>query len=91
MSHMDRFSRRQVSRRDFLNITAVGTGAVLAIGLTASPAQAKVPQKVVNYQPKPKGNQSCATCGLFVPQTSCKLVDGTVTPQGWCTLYQPRA
>lgn len=91
MSDTNRLSGRQVSRRDFLNIATVGTGAVLAIGLTASPAYAKVPQKVVNYQPKPKGNQSCATCGLFVPQTSCKLVDGTVAPQGWCTLYQPRA
>lgn len=91
MSDRDKISGGQVSRRDFLNIATVGAGAVLAIGLTASPAYAKVPQKVVNYQPKPKGNQSCATCGLFVPQTTCKLVDGTVAPQGWCTLYQPKA
>ena len=91
MSDKDELSGRTVSRRDFLNIATIGTGAVLAIGLTSSPAQAKVPQKVVNYQPTPRGNQSCATCGLFVPQTSCKLVDGTVAPQGWCTLYQPRA
>ncbi len=91
MSDKDKISGGQVSRRDFLNIATVGAGAVLASGLTASPAYAKVPQKVVNYQPKPKGNQSCATCGLFVPQTTCKLVDGTVAPQGWCTLYQPKA
>jgi anaerobic selenocysteine-containing dehydrogenase len=91
MPNIDRISGRQVSRRDFLNIATVGTGAVLAIGLTSSPAQAKVPQKVVNYQSTPKGKQSCATCGLFVPQTQCKLVDGTVAPQGWCSLYQPKA
>ena len=91
MPDIDRISGRGVSRRDFLNIATIGTGAVLAIGLATSPAYAKVPQKVVNYQPKPKGNQSCATCGLFQPQTSCKLVDGVVAPQGWCTLYQPRA
>lgn len=91
MLDTEKLSRGRVSRRDFLNIATVGTGAVLAIGLTSSPAQAKVPQKVVSYQPSPKGKQSCATCGLFVPQTSCKLVDGTVAPQGWCTLYQPKA
>lgn len=82
---------RQVSRRDFLNIAAVGTGAVMAIGFAATPAQAKVPQKVVSYQPTPKGNQKCSNCGLFQPSASCKLVDGTVSPNGWCSLYQPKA
>lgn len=91
MSDKNYPSGRSFSRRDFLNVTAVGTGAILAIGLTSSPAQAKVPQKVVSYQPTPKGKQSCATCGLFQPAASCKLVDGTVAPTGWCTLYQPKA
>jgi hypothetical protein len=51
---------------------------------TATPAYAKVPQKTVKYQDTPKGEQACESCSLFEAPSSCKTVDGTVSPKGWC-------
>jgi len=82
----------RVSRRDFLYSAAVG-GVVIAGGsVIASPALAasKLQQKAVSYQQTPKGNLQCATCANFEPPASCKLVDGTISPSGWCTLYSAK-
>lgn len=48
----------------------------------------KVPQASVQYQTKPKGDQKCATCVNFiVASNTCKLVEGQISPEGWCTLW----
>jgi len=40
------------------------------------------------YQDQPKGDQSCATCMNFIAATStCKLVEGQVSANGWCMLW----
>ena len=53
-------------------------------------AQAKIAQKLVQYQEKPKGPQECDGCLQFVTPSSCKVVDGKINPKGWCQLYAPR-
>jgi hypothetical protein len=81
-----------ISRRQALIIAAgaagaSATGAVAIIG-TSSPAQAaKVSQKIVNYQDTPKGEQRCENCVQFEAPSTCKTVDGTVSAQGWCSVY----
>ena len=84
----------KISRRRVLTVAAVAAGAagaftgVMAMVGTSTPAQAaKAPQKAVKYQDTPKGEQRCENCALFEPPSSCKTVDGTVSPQGWCTVY----
>ena len=78
------------SRRSFLKAAAVG-GAAVGTAFAASPASAaKVPQKAVSYQTTPKGNQRCDNCALWQAPSSCKLVDGTIDPAGWCTLYKKK-
>ena len=83
---------KRVSRRDFLFIAAVGGVAIAGAGVIASRALAasKMPQRSVSYQPTPKGNLQCANCLNFEAPASCKLVDGTVSPSGWCTLYSAK-
>lgn len=83
-------SSPRVSRRDFLFAAAVGGGALIGGGLASSPARAagKIPQKAVSYQATPKGAQRCDNCALWQGPSSCKLVDGTIAPAGWCTLYK---
>jgi hypothetical protein len=39
------------------------------------------------YQDKPNGIYSCATCTLFDKPSSCKVVEGEVSPDGWCTAF----
>lgn len=81
-----------VSRRDFLNIAAVGSCALVAAGMagSATAAQKKFSQQQARYQPIPKSGQRCQTCALWQPPTSCQQVEGQVSPAGWCTLYQAK-
>lgn len=55
----------------------------------AAPAgPAKVSQENVQYQTQPKGEQKCANCIHFIAESNaCKLVEGEISPEGWCTIW----
>jgi len=54
----------------------------------AAPAPVKVSQASVLYQAQPKSGQKCADCMHFIPESNtCKLVEGSISPDGWCTLW----
>ena len=75
----------KISRRRMLSVTL---GAASGVAIASTPAHAaKAPQKAVKYQDTPKGDQSCENCALFEAPSSCKTVDGTISPQGWCMVY----
>ncbi len=80
-----------LSRRNLLRGVGVvaGVGALIGAGLAASPAAAdtKFSQAMAKYQAKPKGAQSCDTCTQFQANDSCRLVQGRISPTGWCLLY----
>jgi hypothetical protein len=78
-----------ISRRRVLSVAVGAAGAATGAAIigTTRPAYAKVPQKAVKYQDTPKGDQTCDNCALFEAPSSCKTVDGTVSPQGWCMVY----
>ena len=80
-----------VSRRDFLFVTAVGGGALVGAGLVAAPAEAaKMSPKAMSYRASPNGNQRCENCANFQPPAACKVVDGAISPSGWCILYRTK-
>jgi hypothetical protein len=86
----------QISRRRVLTIAAGATGASIAgvaavIGSSTPALAAKAPQKTVKYQDAPKGEQRCENCTLFEAPSSCKTVDGTISPQGWCIVYAKKS
>lgn len=93
MTKQEKPASRSVSRRDFLNIAAVGGGALVAVSL-GSPASSAEPkkfsQKQAQYQTTPKSGQRCQNCALWQPPTACQKVDGQVSPAGWCILYVPK-
>ena len=81
--------QRKFSRRHFLHGAAAlagGAGLTVAASQRAQ-AQAKVSQTVVHYQATPKGSQRCDNCKFFEPPNACKLVQGPISPSGWCTLW----
>ena len=82
-------SSTHVSRRNVLRSSALTMGGalVLATAMTAERAEAKMAQKAAGYQATPKDGQSCGSCALFVAPASCKLVDGEVSPSGYCRFY----
>jgi hypothetical protein len=73
-----------VSRRTIL-VAAAGAAPLLA--LTGGEAQAKIAQTAVKYQTTPNNSRQCDGCVQFVAPNSCKLVDGDISPTGWCLLW----
>ena len=85
---------RRYSRRALLRDVALSVGGAAIIGpvaMTGTSQAAKMAQKIVSYQDSPKGEQSCANCSQFEAPSSCKIVDGTVAPTGWCKVWVNRA
>jgi len=61
----------------------------------AAPATAAAPGKVtqasVQYQAQPKGDLKCGECMHFTAESStCKLVDGPISLDGWCSLWSKK-
>ena len=58
----------------------------------APAAPAKVSQASVQYQTQPKEGKKCADCMNFVAESNtCKLVEGSISPNGWCVLWVKKA
>lgn len=81
---------RKLSRRSVLKQAVLLAGA----GLTASVlpamkahAQAKVSKAAMKYQDKPEGDKKCSDCLQFVAPDSCKVVEGTISPNGYCLAW----
>jgi hypothetical protein len=77
------------SRRQLMRTAACAIGGVFAV-MAATPAQAKMSQKVAEYQATPKNSQSCANCALYRAPTSCTLIDGNIVATGWCRFYSKK-
>ena len=81
---------RSLSRRDLFPMLAAGAaiGATLSFGLSrTAEAQTKVKQAVAKYQDHPNNGQSCTQCNFFRPPKSCQLVEGDISPNGWCSFW----
>ncbi len=79
-----------LSRRALLLGTAGAAGAAVT-DLASRPAAAqKLSQRVVAYQDHPNGDKRCDRCARFQPPTGCTIVDGAVSPSGYCTFFIPR-
>jgi hypothetical protein len=80
----------EITRRSVLaSVAAAGSIPLLAI--STCPALAKMSEASVAYQDSPKGDRSCANCGLFQAPSSCKTVDGVISPNGWCKIWVKKA
>ena len=69
------------------------TGSPTPSANSATPAATtKVAQASVQYQTQPKGDQKCNGCQNFIAESNtCKLVDGQISPDGWCSLWTKKA
>ena len=79
--------RDPLTRRDMMDRLAMMLGGVALVAGTASEAEAKMPQKASKYQTTPKGAAKCSNCANFEPPASCGIVDGKISPNGWCRFY----
>ena len=85
----------KLSRRIMLKNAAIAAGVAAAAPWVARPAraQAKANKQAMQYQDHPKNGQQCDSCMQFIPGANakangtCKVVDGPISPNGWCIAY----
>jgi hypothetical protein len=79
---------QDISRRVVVTGTALALGAAAAATVVSQAvAQEKMSQADAKYQGTPKGDQRCDGCMLFQPPNMCKVVQGEISPSGWCQLF----
>jgi hypothetical protein len=90
-------SGNAMTRRTFVtNAIVLPALAGLLLAETTT-AQAKGSQAQFKYQNTPKNGQKCSTCTQFIPGSSpskngsCKVVDGSISPNGWCIAYAKKS
>lgn len=73
----------------------VGVTALSVVGMPTRSGAAKAEKQDFFYQDKPKEGKSCSSCRLYsvndLGKGQCAIVDGDVSPNGWCMAYSPRA
>ena len=80
-----------LSRRSLLQgaVGAAGAATIIAASPNCAAAAPKISPKAVNYQDHPDGDKRCDKCVQFQPPNACKVVDGTISPQGSCRTFVP--
>jgi hypothetical protein len=70
----------------FQRSLAVVAGIGLA-GTEARAQSAKMAQNLVGYQGSAEDGQDCKGCKLFTAPSACQVVDGPISPNGWCKMW----
>jgi hypothetical protein len=58
-----------------------------AVASAAAETLAKLSQAAAQYQGTPRGGLSCVGCTFFRRPRSCQVVEGDISPNGWCRLF----
>jgi High potential iron-sulfur protein len=81
-------ARRTVMLGTVMRAALAGAAFRLPLGpAVARAAPPKMTQQEARYQDRPNEWQSCAACTLFRPPSSCTVVDGAVSANGWCAAF----
>jgi hypothetical protein len=80
------------SRRVFIKTmgavcAAAGCGRASAAEEYKPQAQKKLTQAAIGYQDHPKGDEACGTCPYFQFPKACVVVEGEISPSGWCPIW----
>jgi hypothetical protein len=89
--------RKGLTRGEFVQSAVVLPAlAGLLYAAQTAPARAKGSQAQYKYQTKPNGSKKCSNCTFYIPgktasaNGSCKIVDGTISPNGYCIAWSAK-
>jgi High potential iron-sulfur protein len=83
----------KASRRIMLKNAAIVAGfSVAPWAVRPAAAQQKAAKPAMQYQEQPKNGQKCSECLQFIPgqqgaNGTCKVVEGPISPNGWCAAF----
>ncbi len=84
--------KTKLSRRSMLRGAVLLAGGSLAAGvIVVKPAFAQKASKGdAKYQDSPKDGQKCSDCVYFQAPDKCGVVDGAISPNGWCAMFNKK-
>jgi hypothetical protein len=68
-------------------VQVVLCGGLTGLAIPAAYAQQKLSKSAAGYQDMPKDGLTCAACSLFRAPRSCEVVEGNISPNGWCRFF----
>jgi hypothetical protein len=83
---------KTLSRKDVIEkliVAPIAIGAFAALRAEAE-AAATIDKKTAAYVTHPVGGKQCSKCVQFIAPSSCKLVKGTISPQGYCKFFSAK-
>ena len=89
-------SRRRLFRQSAVIVSGAVLGGLMLRG-KARAQSGKVSQAIAKYQDKPHGTQQCDGCMQYIPgkaasaNGTCKIVEGSISPKGWCMFFAPKS
>lgn len=89
-------SRRRLFRQGAIIASAAALGGLM-LKSTAEAQTGTVPKATAKYQDTPHGTQKCDGCLQYIPGKSasasgqCKIVAGSISPDGWCMYFSPKS
>jgi hypothetical protein len=85
-------SPRGVSRRAVLEkcISALVLASTGMLATYATAAQGKASKATARYRGRPNSGRRCGQCVHYRFPLSCELVQGPISPFGWCRFFEPK-
>ena len=83
----------RISRGEIISLIAglpLAVAATTAVASAADDSSGTKAQFKYQLKPGPKG-QKCSACSLFQAPASCSVVKGTISPNGYCIAFAPKA
>ncbi|WP_295623501.1 high-potential iron-sulfur protein [uncultured Nitrosomonas sp.] len=87
------YFEKKFSRRKMIKFMVIGATFPIVNSIVDQAQAAKASKGLMKYRDEPNGEEQCSNCMQFVPgktpetKGECKVVEGSVSPQGWCTAY----
>ncbi|SER09123.1 High potential iron-sulfur protein [Nitrosomonas sp. Nm51] len=93
------YHQKKCSRRELIKYMAFGAAIPFIWGFsnTTKSEAAKASKAQMKYQDEPNGSEKCSNCIQFIPSETpdangnCKVVQGSISPEGWCTAFAPKS
>lgn len=78
-----------ITRRRLIALTGLAAGGAIPSGaLAQQPRTVKASKKVAGYIDKPDVSaQNCAQCHFYIDPFDCMIVQGPVSPWGYCNYF----
>ena len=92
-----RISKQTPTRRAFLGSAILLPALAGALSASAHADSSKSSKDAMHYQTTPNNGMQCSGCKFFSPGSdanadgTCQIVDGSISPHGYCIAYNAKS